>query len=433
MLPAIVSILLLSFVGLEQSASGQGSSFQQDQIDEIEEIITSMQDQLNNLHVSWGNVTAKPVGFENDTDDGIFQSSDSIDNGLCVTGDVVSWSGIKWECLTVSTLSVLWEDIENKPDGFADDIDNDVLGNLTCTKDQIAKWDDTLNQWVCAEDLSGTSLSTEFEVELESGTVTQEDYKEGEDFQELYHFKIIDLPFSFERYSIPVIFMMLQSEMETDNDDFIIRLQDDFNGNFLKHLTLSVNDRENDFRLEHSTSGLIIDEIFIEKESTEKLFFITGEVFAKNSRPTIGTFNDLKLKLSLLLPDGASIVPILPPNLVLSNEVDESSCGHVGDGTTACTFNVSVFNDGDGEATGVSVNDSISLPVMSIPEIDAIASDGTIEINGNSLEWDIGTIPPGDTVTLTINAIFPVEVPSFTNIASIDGIGQEVEATKVFP
>jgi hypothetical protein len=429
MLPAIVSILLLSIVGLEQSAAGQGSSFQQEQIDEIQEIITAMQDQLNNIHVSWSNVTAKPLGFDNATVPGIFQSHPNIAES-CDIGDVVTWTGI-WDCLPISSL---WENIQNKPSGFADDIDNDVLGNLTCTKDQIAKWDDALNQWVCAEDLSGASLSTEFEVELESGTVTEEDYKEGEDFQELYHFKIIDLPFSDERYSIPVNFMMLQSEMETDNDDFIIRLQDDFKGNFFKHLTLSVDDREKDFRLEHSTSGLIIDEIFIEKESTEKLFFITGEVFAKNSQPTIGNFTNLKLKLSLVLPDGASIVPILQPNLVLSNEVDESSCGHVGDGTTACTFNVSVSNDGDGEATGVSVMNYMPGPLVSMPEItEAITSDGTIEINGNSLEWDIGTIPPGDTVTLTIDAINQVEVSSFSNSASIDGIGQEVEATKVFP
>jgi len=40
-----------------------------------------------------------------------------------------------------------WADVINKPLGFADDIDDDVLGGLGCTTDQIAKFDGT--QWVC--------------------------------------------------------------------------------------------------------------------------------------------------------------------------------------------------------------------------------------------------------------------------------------------
>jgi hypothetical protein len=424
-LPAIVSILILGFVGLEQSAAGQGTSFQQEQIDDIRDIISEMQTELDNLHVQWGNVTAKPPGFENDTDDGIigiFQSSDSNEEEPCNITDVVTWTGIIWDCLPL-----LWENIQGKPEGFADNIDNDVLGNLTCTKDQIAKWDDALSQWVCAEDLSGNSLSTEFEVKLESGTVT-------EAFEELHHFKIIGLPLSMERYSIPVNFMMLQSEMETDNGDFDIRLQDVFRGGLFKHLTLRVSNGEKDFRLEHDSSGLHIDEIFIEKGTTEKLFFITGEVYPRNGQPTTGNFTNLKLKLSFMLPDGASIDPMLPPDLVLSNEVDESLCDHVGDGTTACTFKVSVFNDGEGEATGVSVFNSLSIEGESAGVIDsAITSDGEYEVEGNSLEWYIDSIPPGVTVTLTINAISSVVEPSFTNTASIESIGQEVEATKVFP
>ena len=138
MLPAIVSILLLSIVGLEQSAAGQGSSFQQEQIDEIQEIITAMQDQLNNIHVSWSNVTAKPLGFDNATVPGIFQSHPNIAES-CDIGDVVTWTGI-WDCLPISSL---WENIQTTPSGFADDIDRRTVKILVIHRIMIHSGDNS--------------------------------------------------------------------------------------------------------------------------------------------------------------------------------------------------------------------------------------------------------------------------------------------------
>jgi len=47
-----------------------------------------------------------------------------------------------------------WSAITGKPAGFADDIDNDVLGGLSCASGQIAKWGGSA--WQCAADDTGT-------------------------------------------------------------------------------------------------------------------------------------------------------------------------------------------------------------------------------------------------------------------------------------
>jgi len=81
-----------------------GAALLAEQVAEIKWIIQSMQDELNNLHVPWGNVTGKPVGFANATNlGGIFQNSTSTVTEPCDVGDVVTWNGTHWVCDDIGT------------------------------------------------------------------------------------------------------------------------------------------------------------------------------------------------------------------------------------------------------------------------------------------------------------------------------------------
>jgi len=51
------------------------------------------------------------------------------------------------------TTSLPWTSITSKPAGFADDVDDDILGGLSCANGQIAKWDGSA--WQCAADDTG--------------------------------------------------------------------------------------------------------------------------------------------------------------------------------------------------------------------------------------------------------------------------------------
>jgi hypothetical protein len=53
----------------------------------------------------------------------------------------------------LQTTSLPWSSITSKPVGFADDIDNDILGGLSCANGDIAKWDGVA--WHCASDDTG--------------------------------------------------------------------------------------------------------------------------------------------------------------------------------------------------------------------------------------------------------------------------------------
>ena len=54
----------------------------------------------------------------------------------------------------VFSSSVPWTGIGGLPPGFADNIDNDALGGLSCANNQVAKWNGTA--WVCAADQDTT-------------------------------------------------------------------------------------------------------------------------------------------------------------------------------------------------------------------------------------------------------------------------------------
>ncbi len=151
----IMSFIIGSIVSLPSAAAPEGgAALLAEEMEAIQEIIAGMQDQLSNIRVAWVNVTHVPSGFTNDTfTGGIFQGNTSAIAEPCQAGDAVTWNGNQWVCLQASSL---WENIQNKPSGFADDIDNDTLSEIStsCQTDQIAEWDGT--NWVCAAVPSGT-------------------------------------------------------------------------------------------------------------------------------------------------------------------------------------------------------------------------------------------------------------------------------------
>jgi hypothetical protein len=57
------------------------------------------------------------------------------------------------ELQTGGSASVHWDNLATVPAGFADDIDNDALGGLSCASGEIAKWDGSA--WQCAADQTG--------------------------------------------------------------------------------------------------------------------------------------------------------------------------------------------------------------------------------------------------------------------------------------
>ncbi len=55
-------------------------------------------------------------------------------------------------------LNMPWSGLTNVPSGFADNLDNDVLGGLSCSSGQIAKWNGSI--WQCDTDLVGSGSTT---------------------------------------------------------------------------------------------------------------------------------------------------------------------------------------------------------------------------------------------------------------------------------
>jgi len=96
----IMAFIIGSIVTVPSVAAPTGgAALLAEQVAEIKDIIRKMQDELNNLHVPWGNVTGKPVGFANATNpEGIFQNSTSTIAEPCNVGDVVTWNGTHWVC-----------------------------------------------------------------------------------------------------------------------------------------------------------------------------------------------------------------------------------------------------------------------------------------------------------------------------------------------
>jgi len=94
----IMAFILGSLVSASSvsAASGTPFVFMQAEIDAINLLIKDMQDELKNIHVPWVNVTGIPTGF-----------ADNIDNdtlsqiSFCATNQIVKWNGTHWICADI--------------------------------------------------------------------------------------------------------------------------------------------------------------------------------------------------------------------------------------------------------------------------------------------------------------------------------------------
>jgi hypothetical protein len=93
----ILGLVAIAFVagssGIGYSfAEPNGTPFLQEEIDAIIEIIEDLQDQLDNIHVAWVNVTDKPAGFADDIDNDTLALLD------CSVDQIVKHNGEQWKC-----------------------------------------------------------------------------------------------------------------------------------------------------------------------------------------------------------------------------------------------------------------------------------------------------------------------------------------------
>jgi len=93
-----MAFILGSLVSAPSVYAPQGEPFlfMQAEIDAINLLIKDMQDELKNIHVPWVNVTGIPTGF-----------ADNIDNdtlsqiSFCTTNQIVKWNGTHWVCADI--------------------------------------------------------------------------------------------------------------------------------------------------------------------------------------------------------------------------------------------------------------------------------------------------------------------------------------------
>jgi hypothetical protein len=56
---------------------------------------------------------------------------------------------------TSGSASVHWDNLTSVPGDFADGVDDDELGGLSCSNGQVAKWNSSRSQWQCGDDQTG--------------------------------------------------------------------------------------------------------------------------------------------------------------------------------------------------------------------------------------------------------------------------------------
>ena len=100
--PIMIGLVAIAFVAgsimtstiAYASDHPNGTPFLQEEIDAIIEIVEDLQDQLNNIHVTWDKVTDKPSGFADNIDnDTLLEISTS-----CMIDQIAKWDGTQWFC-----------------------------------------------------------------------------------------------------------------------------------------------------------------------------------------------------------------------------------------------------------------------------------------------------------------------------------------------
>ncbi len=198
-------------------------------------------------------------------------------------------------------LHVTWERVTDRPS---------TLLEMSCLVDQIGKWDGT--QWVCTDEITGPSGSTEFVIAITGPSdITERCTVAICNEKIIKEFKITGLPSSTKEYQIPINLIQLGDNIgETGTGTFQIQLQKSSDGvTFSPFFFIAGDGSELIFRsTDHIQAGK--DHIIIDPNKTEKFFRLVGNSFAEDDA---GSFDNLKFVMSLPLPEGATIIEILPP------------------------------------------------------------------------------------------------------------------------
>ncbi len=122
-------------------------------------------------------------------------------------------------------------------------------------------------------------------------------------------------------------------------------------------------------------------------------------------------------------PGGPTLTPANPPGTLFTYD---PGLGKFGPGSAVpgeiISFSVVARNEGIGTLTNGLVTDNLPAEFFS-SVVEATATRGTVTVEGLTVRVMIGTMPPGDAVTITIRARVRLDVPppqSAENVASFD-------------
>jgi len=97
----IMAFILGTLVSAPSVAAVQGEPFvfMQEEIDFIKALVLSLQDQLDNIEADWVKILHKPAGFADDIDNDLLSEI----SASCTTNQIAKWDGAQWVCADIST------------------------------------------------------------------------------------------------------------------------------------------------------------------------------------------------------------------------------------------------------------------------------------------------------------------------------------------
>jgi len=122
----MIGLVAIAFVAgtimtssMAYAANGQPFEFLQEQVAAIELIIQDLQDTLDNLHVSWTEITDIPAGFADDIDNDLLSEISTS----CTVDQIPKWDGTLWNCTDSASDSLAGDFALRK-------IDCNIIGEL---------------------------------------------------------------------------------------------------------------------------------------------------------------------------------------------------------------------------------------------------------------------------------------------------------------
>jgi len=151
-------------------------------------------------------------------------------------------------------------------------------------------------------------------------------------------------------------------------------------------------------------------------------------IFGKaNGLGDLKAFCDVTLPAVVAPPAPAVGVAVAVPDLIITKTADQRIV-RPGDDVT---YTITVFNKGGAPAPNVIITDPVPSPLQ---VRSAAASQGTFGIAGNTVTFLVGTVNPGQTVTLTIRANVPSNAQAPQDVYNIiisTGIPKATEAIRI--